>query len=202
MPEQFGFKERMMHRASELSPVDKALQKRAEWVINETGVENHLQANGRYLDVGTGKGHITQRIIDDMEKSGDSLKGYYSIDVADKPLKKVQKRETVRKDKGTAINLKESNPMNFSWATAEALPFADKSMDGVSYFFSIHHMDKAKADEVMAEAKRVLNDDGRIFIVEDVVETEEERELTEEVDRKLNWESKDVEHSYKSNKEW
>ena len=63
-------------------------------------------------------------------------------------------------------------------------------------------MDKELADQVIDEAKRVLKDDGYIFITEDIVENEEEKKLTEDVDRKLNWESKDAEHSYKGDKEW
>ncbi len=197
MPEQFGFKEKIMHTVSELSPVDKALQERALWFINETGIEKYLRKDGQYVDVGTGKGHIAQRILADMEKQGTPLKGYYGVDVADKPLKKVQKREQARRDEEN-----KKNPMNFAWATAEALPYRERSLDGVSYVFSIHHMDKERIDAAIGEAKRVIKPDGRIFIAEDLVETEEQRRITEEVDRKLNWEGRDAEHNYKSGEEW
>ena len=196
MPEQFGFKEKIIHKASELSPWDKDSQKRAEWFINETGIEDYLKKDGQYLDVGTGKGHITQRILEDMEKRDTTLKGYYGIDIASKPLKKVQKREQTR----TGIDNK--NPMNFSWATAEALPFKDQSLDGVSYNFAIHHMNKEDIDNAFKEAKRVIKQEGRIFIAEDLVETEEQKRTTEEIDRKLNVESKKIEHNYKSDEEW
>lgn len=196
MPEQFGFKEKIIHKASELSPFDKALQRRAEWFVNETGIETYLKTDGQYLDVGTGKGHITQRILDDMEKHGTPLKDYYGIDVADKPLKRVQRREQIKQKTDN------KNPMNFTWSTAEALPFTDQSLDGVSYNFSIHHMNKASIDKAFEEAKRVIKQAGYIFIAEDLVETKEQRQITEEIDRKLNWESKDIEHNYKSDQEW
>lgn len=202
MPEQFGFKEQVMHKASEISPVDKALQKRAEWIIEETGVENFLQEGGRYLDIGTGKGHITQRILEDMEKSGKRLKMYAGIDVADKPLQKVQKRERARKDMGTVVKSDEENPMNFAWASADALPYGEGSFDGASFFFSIHHMNKADIDKAIEEAKRVIKKDGKIFITEDLVADEAQRKITEEIDRKLNWESEDEEHNYRSDEEW
>lgn len=202
MPEKFGFREQVMHKASEISPVDKALQKRAEWIIEETGVENFLQEGGRYLDVGTGKGHITQRILEDMEKSGKPLKMYAGIDVADKPLAKVQKRERARKDMGTAVKSDEENSMNFVWASADALPYGEGSFDGASFFFSIHHMNKENIDQAIEEAKRVIKKDGKIFITEDLVGDEEQRKITEEVDRKLNWESEDEEHNYRSDEEW
>jgi ubiquinone/menaquinone biosynthesis C-methylase UbiE len=201
MPEQFGFTKKLMHVASELSPVDKGLQGRAHWFIDTTEIEKHLKKNGQYLDIGTGKGHITQRVLEDMEKEGKPLKGYYGIDVADKPLKKVQKRE-LKRQKQTAAVSSEKNPLGFAWATAEDLPFADKSLDGVSYVFSIHHMDKGRIDKAIEEAKRVIKEDGNIFIAEDLVDTEEQKQITEAIDRKLNWEDREVEHNYKSDWEW
>lgn len=105
---EFGFKEKLLNKFSELPSIDKILQKRAEWVINETGIETHLKEGGRYLDVGTGKGHITQRILEDMEEQNSPLNVYYGIDIADKPLKKVQRREQVRQE-----DISSKNPMNF-----------------------------------------------------------------------------------------
>lgn len=198
MPENFGYKEKIMHSLSELSPVDAALQKRAEWIVENTGMEKYFKKDGMYLDVGTGKGHVTERILKDLEQRGEPLRGYISIDVADKPLKKVQKREGLKKSDAAPSK----NSKNFSWATAEALPFKSNNFDGVSFVFSIHHMNKSGIDTAMAEAKRVLKKDGHLFIVEDLVDTEAQREITEKTDRKLNWEGKDEEHNYRSSQEW
>ncbi len=151
MPEQFGFKEKIFNKASELSSVDKELQKRAEWILQETDIESYLKKGGEYLDVGTGKGHIIQRILEDMDKKNTPIKAYYGIDIADKPLKKVQRREKIRKNE---INNK--NSMNFAWAMAENLPITDKSLDGISYIFSIHHMNKEKVDAIFKEAKKSI----------------------------------------------
>jgi len=199
MPEQFTFKRKLMHQASELGLVDKGLQGRAEWVIKETGIEEYLKKGGLYLDIGTGKGHIIGKFLQDMEKESKPLAGFYGIDIMDKPLKKVQKREAARRQKEWNQG---KNPIGFMWATAENLPVKDKSLDGISYFFSIHHMEKDRIDQAIDEAKRVLKDDGLIFIVEDLVEDEEEKKITESVDRKLNWEGREVEHNYKSDSDW
>jgi len=191
-----------MHKASELSPVDKALRQRAEWILDTAGVGKYFKKGGAYLDIGTGKGHITQLALEDMEKLGKPLKMYAGIDVADKPLKKVQKRESARKDMGTAAKSEEENSMNFAWASADALPYGEGSFDGASFFFSIHHMNKENIDKAIEEAKRVIKKDGHIFITEDLVGDEEQRKITEEVDRKLNWESEEDEHNYRSDEQW
>ncbi|MEK7664556.1 MAG: class I SAM-dependent methyltransferase [Patescibacteria group bacterium] len=196
-PREFGFKERLMNVVSEPWFVDGALQKRAEWFIKNSGIEKYLKTGGQYLDVGTGKGHITQRILEDMEKAGNALSAYYGIDNADRPLKKVQKREAKRK--GIPIS-KDNNPMNFSFNSADALPFQDGSLDGVSYIFAIHHMDKDMTDKVMQEAMRVLKPDGNIFIAEDIVDSEEQRQRTAKRDDQLNWGK--GEHNYKSDQDW
>jgi len=196
-PEEFGLRQRIINEASELPPFDRILQKRAEWFIDETEIEKYLKEDGEYLDVGVGMGHITQRILEDMEKQKKPLKAYCGIDIGAKPLRKVQRREQARQEEKSS-----KNPMNFSWATAESLPFKEQSLDGISFIFSIHHMDKKKMDEVFEEAKRVIKKDGYIFIAEDIVETEEQRRITEKTDRRLNWESKDAEHNYKGDQEW
>jgi len=144
--------------------------------------------------------NITQKILEDMERARQPLKGYYGIDVADKPLKKVQKRELERQ--GESPDSGNKNPMNFVWASGEALPFAGKSLDGVSFIFSTHYMGKDKISPAFEEAKRVLKDDGRIFIAEDLVDSDQQRNITETRDRQLNWEGSDIEHNYKSDQEW
>ena len=127
--------------------------------------------------------------------------GYYGIDIAERPLRKVQKREATRLKKTTEAD-QGKNPMGFVWADGEDLPFQDGTLDGVSYIFSIHHMDKVMTGKVMQEAKRVCKPDGNIFVAEDIVDSDEQRKLTEDRDRLLNWEGKDAKHNYKSDQEW
>jgi len=186
-----------MHKFSELHPVDKALADRADWFVQKTGIEKYLRPEGKYLDIGTGKGHIVQTILNNMENSGFALKGYYSLDVADKPLNKVQKRERTRQDMGSAVNSQDKNPMNFMWAASESLPFKDQSLDGVSFIFSIHHMPAEKLDQIINEAKRVLKKEGHIFIAEDIVDPNRGIDFMDKKDRQLNWED-----YYKSDEEW
>jgi len=197
-PKEFGLRERALNRVSELGFVDRGLQRRAEWFIENSHIEDYLVPGGQYLDVGTGKGHIVQRILGDQEESGNPLVAYYGIDVADRPLRKVQAREAKRR----GVSLRENpNPMNFSFGSADALPFEDGSLDGVSYIFSIHHMSKEMLEKVMAEGKRVIKRDGKIFIAEDLAGTDEQKKVTERADKRINFEV-GGEHNYKGDQEW
>jgi|SRR5579859_973655 len=51
---------------------------------------------------------------------------------------------------------------------AEALPLADRSTDIVIFFNSLHHVPVAALDGALAEAARVLVDDGILFVLEPI----------------------------------
>jgi ubiquinone/menaquinone biosynthesis C-methylase UbiE len=171
-------------------------QKRAEWFIAETNIKKYLKKGGQYLDIGTGRGHIVERILSDMEKNKKPLKSYACIDLSSKPARLVQKREGKRK------HAEGNNPLNFSLASGAHLPFRDQAMDGVSITFALHHMPLEVIDDSINEAKRVIKKDGLIFITEDTVGSEEQREITLRADRLLNFEGIDEVHNYRSIEEW
>lgn len=198
MSENFGWKEKIIHAISELPPVDRFLRERAKEIITQTRVKEYLKDGGSYLDVGTGKGHIIELIENDLKNEGRQIKTA-SIDVGDKPLRRVQKRMGETRERES-----EKNPMDFMWAQAENLPFRENSFDGVSFFFALHHMSMQDIDKALREAIRVTHEgeNTRIFVAEDLVETAEQRSFTEEMDRKVNLEGKDEEHNYRSDKEW
>ena len=184
-------------KIAETSLFDKHhAQKRAEWVIRETDIEKYLKERGQYLDVGTGRGHIVERILSDMEKNGKPLAAYFSLDLKDKPSELVQKREGERK------GVEGRNPLSFSRASGDELPFRNQTMDGVSFIFMLHHMSLEAVGASMIEAKRVLKEGGYIFVAEDVVESEEQRKVTLRADRLLNFEGKDAVHNYRSIEGW
>ena len=203
---KFSFKQKLAHLALEFPPLERGLQHRADNFITTTGIENYLEKGGLYLDVGIGRGHIVQRILEVMANKGKSLKGYFGIDIGDKPHRKVQRRELERQMKETSDTeekkISQKNPIGFAWATAERLPFAGKSFDGISLIFSLHHMSEDTIDAVIQEAKRVIKADGYIFVAEDIPETEGERKFTEDMDRRNNLERRNAQHYYKSDQEW
>jgi len=203
-PRDFGVIKETIHRVQEIVPilkgaVDDSLENRAGELIEKMGIEDYLKKDGQYLDVGTGKGHIIQRILADMEKSGNPLRGYYGIDVGDKPLEQVQKRELARQGDSVA---NKDNPMNFAWATAEELPFGDEMLDGVSFDFSLHDLNQKHMSEALSEAKRVIKPDGRIFVTEDITDSAEEMATARSRDKMLNLKIDNDKSNFKSEQEW
>ena len=65
--------------------------------------------------------------------------------------------------------------VEFQVGSGEQLKFADQSFDIVLFSYSLHHQDGARA---LAEARRVLRDDGRILIVEPAPDGEYTRFVT------------------------
>ena len=54
----------------------------------------------------------------------------------------------------------------FHCARAERLPFADGSFDFAVFLNSLHHVAPAAMFEALTEARRVLSDDGHLFVIE------------------------------------
>ena len=179
-------------RETHIGPVDKFLIKRAEWMIDELKLQSYLAPKIKFasesdwlagkveqgvqvLFVGAGKGHEMDEA--DMLLPGSTMIG---VDPHDYQSRPVQNRlETLAHD---AHYLPETE-------SAEHLSsIEDKSMDGITFNFVLHHIDPSKYETVMGEMQRVLKDDGYIFIAEDLVDSEEEKKLVEKVDRRINLE--------------
>ena len=74
--------------------------------------------------------------------------------------------------------------VNFQVGSGEQLKFDDQSFDVVLFGYSLHHQDTARA---LAQARRVLRDDGRILIIEPAPEGQYTQFVTifqeDEIDR-------------------
>lgn len=186
---------------NELRPVDKWLDERGDWLMDNAKIREHLrpmiQEKGEKIKVlcdGAGKGH-------EMDWIGSVLEGVdvVSLDPDDFWTKKVQKRAATPNQFG-------ENTYTYLPADVRAEQLTgieDRSMDAATMFFVLHHMDKTKNDQALRELNRVLRKGGLVFIAEDVVSNEEERVVAEMTDRKLNAEivKKDA-HRYLDQKEW
>lgn len=169
------------------SVVDKIGQERAVDLVEKTKIREHIKGNGKYLDIGTGLGHIIEEVAN---KEDDKNAKFLTIDPIWEPTKKVQKRS------------KEKDSTLFMAGRGEQLPIKNKSLDGVSLFFVLHHIPPEGQEQIFSEIERVLKDDGLLFLTEDVPENEQEREGNANWDRRLNFEPKTEKHYYKNNQEW
>lgn len=186
--------------------VDKALQKRAEWIAESLNIKKYLEPKIKFADklagkveqgvsvlsVGSGKGHEMDEL--DQLLPGSKIRGLDPNDYTTRPVRK-------RLDKlaHDAKYLSED-------VSAENLKGIDSgSMDGVLFSFVLHHIDTEKYDKVMSELNRVLKDDGYVFIAEDLVDpsSEKEKKTTEKMDRLWNMElSGQAPHNYQDLDKW
>lgn len=202
-PKRFNVGPRFIRETS-IGPVDKWLGNRAEWMIETAGIQKYLSPKIKYedrlagkvergvrvLSIGAGKGHE----IDEMDKilPGSEIIGLDPHDFYTRP---VEKRLETLAHKASYL------PETVGAEKLEGIE--DESLDGVTLFFVLHHIDDKNHDAVLKEIKRVLKPDGKVFVSEDLVDGEEERKIVENVDRKLNLEfSHDNPHCYRNIQQW
>lgn len=105
-------------------------------------IEEFVQLNGKtLLEVGCGDGRLTALLASKVE-------AITAIDPDDNSI------EAARKN---------VNGVTFLVGSGEKLDFVNESFDIVLFSYSLHHQDCVKA---LAEAKRVLRQDGHILIIE------------------------------------
>jgi ubiquinone/menaquinone biosynthesis C-methylase UbiE len=187
--EKSSLKIKILNMLAEIGFVDEISQRRAIDIVEKSKIREHLKPDGVYLDIGTGFGHIVERIVREEE---DKNVKFLALDPAWKPLKKVRKR----------LAKEAEGRVSFMKAIGEQLPIKDKSLDGVSLFFVLHHTSLEGQSQIFNEIKRVLKENGLLFLIEDTPGNEQEREGNAKWDRRLNFESKDEKHYYQSNEEW
>jgi len=105
-------------------------------------IEAFLQMDGKtLLEVGCGDGRLTALLANKVE----------AITAIDPDNNNI---EAARKN---------INGVNFVVGSGEELDFANEAFDIVMFSYSLHHQDCVKA---LAEAKRVVRQDGHILIIE------------------------------------
>lgn len=102
--------------------------------------------SGNILDLGCGTGIFSSCFSPDA---------YYGIDIDEKYIEYAQ-----RNQRGI-----------FKIADAVDLPFPDSFFDGILIIGVLHHVSNTIAERILAEAKRVLRDTGRMLVMEDVSST-------------------------------
>ncbi len=206
-PTRHGIRESLIRLGSRFEVVDKALRQRTEWMIEEARIQkylapkivfkepgvlkpNNIEKGVSVLCIGAGKGHEMDEIdqlLPGSEVLGIDPHDYMTSPVADR-----------------LENLAHSASYLGEHFRAEHLDgIEDNSMDGITFNFVLHHIDKDTHEKIMSEIKRVLKQDGYIFLAEDLANSAEEAQMVEKIDRKVNMEICDeAPHNYKSLDEW
>lgn len=180
--------------------VDSFLDKRAGWMLEQTqlvpllekkvwGDQKDEPKRIEVLCLGAGKGH-------EMEKIHDALPNslVHGVDPHDHYAPPVWER--VKESAKDMFYLHES-------VRAEDLQEIDSgSQDAVTLFFVLHHIDQSVHEKVFAEARRVLKQDGMLFVAEDLVSDDLEQIVTKAIDKRMNLDIADGPHNYRDKKDW
>lgn len=196
-----GFIGSILRKMHEISPVDKWQDNRGDWLMDSSKVREYLRPmikekaeKIKVLSVGAGEGHEIDWLDSVLE--GVDVVGLDPNNFWTEP---VQKRlNTPDKFGNNTAKYLSPEVMADNLTGVE-----DGSMDAVTIFFVLHHMNKEKHGKVLQELNRVLKVGGLVFAGEDIVDSEEEKDITEREDRLLNLEffTHDS-HDYRSAQEW
>lgn len=154
-PDPRSIRDEAIHEVSELKPVQDWLKDRAEIMADRSGtneaVENFEDEEIKIVDVGGGKGHIMQKIIED---NPDKEIKTAEIDLSDYASRKVSES-------------KEGEKMNPVFGEGENMPIKDKSVEMAMAYFTFQELDNSQQREILEEMKRIIKDNGRIVIVDE-----------------------------------
>lgn len=187
-----SFRIKFLQLLADLVPmVDRAGRIRAGEILEQSGILKYLKDGGRYLDIGTGPGHILELLNSSQRRDIE----FVGLDNGIAPVYPVNKR---LREKG-----KLSGERLFVYGSGESLPVKEKSLDGATVFFVLHHAgDDKNLEQIFNEIDRVVKDDGFVSITEDIPETAD-KDFYQEFDQAVNFElGKKLPHFFRSDKEW
>jgi ubiquinone/menaquinone biosynthesis C-methylase UbiE len=159
---------------------EKLEVKRARWFFEKFHVTEWIKDGSKILDIGSGVGDITKLLCNGNKNT------VIGVD-----------RDDFRR-KGN----KNDVPNYFIRCDALCLPFSNNNFDYVTLFWTLHHViDPVK---VLAEAFRVLQENGSLIIVEDIALSQNNlnRTVLKLYDKIVNMEFMNHPHNNKTLDEW
>lgn len=155
-------------------------RERANWFERKFQVSQYIRNGDKLLDIGCGVCDVTER-----------LASYTKREVIGIDLKDFRRRGT-----------KLSKVMTFIKANGDSLPFKFQRFDIVTMFWVLHHVKDPLS--LILEAHHVLKVNGRLVVIEDLVERERpgQREFIKVYDKLINLDFGNHPHNNMSANEW
>jgi len=155
-PDPRSFVDKIKHDIQEAGPVQEWLEKRAKIMVEGSGIGEvidsyHREDGIRLVDMGGGSGHIEDEII---KKSKDKNISVSGVDLSDHVSGKVSKS-----DSGIKISS--------IFGKGEELPIKDKSVEVATSYFTFQELSDKQQEQVLNEMIRIIEDDGKIIIVDE-----------------------------------
>ncbi|MFA6096924.1 MAG: class I SAM-dependent methyltransferase [Candidatus Paceibacterota bacterium] len=155
-PDPRSFMDKIKHSIQEAAPVQDWLEKRAENMVKESGVNEVIEGYDaeekiRIADIGGGTQHIEKEIIKNNPGKNVSTVG---IDLKDYAS-------------GAISGSGEGKKINTVFGSGQELPIKEKSVDVATSFFTFQELSHEDQEKMLDEMIRIIKDDGKIIIVDE-----------------------------------
>ena len=160
-PDPRSLRDRITHEGSELEPVQDWLKDRAELMIERSKANDVVEKFDdkekiRIVDFGGGKGHMMQEVI---KSNPDKEIKTVGIDLSDYASRKVSESD-------------EGEKMDSVFGDGENMPIKDKSIEMATAYFTFQELDDNQQSEILEQMRKIIKDDGRIIIVDEISQEE------------------------------
>jgi len=160
-PDPRLLRDKITHKASELEPVQDWLKDRAELMVKRSRVKDVVEKFSgkekiRIVDIGGGEGHMMQEVI---KSNPDKEIKTVGIDLSDYASRKVSESD-------------EGEKMDSVFGDGENMPIKDKSIEMATAYFTFQELDDNQQSEILEQMRKIIKDDGRIIIVDEISQEE------------------------------
>lgn len=164
-PNPLSALEKIKHKMSETEPAQNWLENRAEIMVDKSGINKAVEdfEKGREIkmvDIGGGGQHIEKEIVKNNPDKNISAIG---IDISDYASKQVSES-------------KEGKKMESVFGKGENLPIKEKSVEVATVYFTFQELNDKQQKEVLDEMIRIIEEDGKILIVDEFPQEESSKE--------------------------
>lgn len=160
-PDPRSFSDKIKHKVQEAEPIQNWLKNRAKLMVERSGINDALEDfkdrdSIKIADIGGGSQHIENEIIKNNPDKNISTVG---IDLSDYASDKILGSESGEK-------------INSIFGKGEKLPIKDGSVEVATSYFTFQELNDEEQKKVLDEMIRIVEDDGKIIIVDEPVKEE------------------------------